>query len=197
VFFAVLGAGLLLLSLRRRPRASRMLLAFAVGYAGMVVESALLLAYQAGVGALYRDLGLLVSLFMAGLASGAALTEKWHRRSSWAGLWSLLAALLLVGASASAMNLGGIGLWASALLLLGVGAAMGGLFAAAASGGAQGPAIGTLYASDLAGAFLGATVGGLLLLPFAGLVASLMTALGLVWLGGAAFLLATAAATRG
>lgn len=190
VSFAVLAAGLVPLLLRKRPLAARVLLAFAAGFAGMVFESALLLAYQSGVGALYRDLGLLISLFMAGLALGSMSVERAARRFPRAAdLWAITFSVALVGCAGALLVTGAAGSWTVGLLLLGGGASTGSLFALAAAGTEGQKRIGVLYACDLAGAFAGATVGGLILLPFAGLVASLLVAMSAIWVGGGGFLL--------
>ncbi|MEW6756556.1 MAG: methyltransferase domain-containing protein, partial [Candidatus Latescibacterota bacterium] len=69
------GLGLVaaVLVARRGRRARYTVLAAVAGFGGMVLESALLLGYQTRHGVLFRDLGLLVTLFMAGLSAGAAL----------------------------------------------------------------------------------------------------------------------------
>jgi len=157
-------------ALRRRPGPSALLLVAGAGAAGMALEGALLLAYQAQRGVLYQDLGLLLMAFMAGLAAGSALAsgrdERRTRRGALALLW--------MGAAAAAA-LWSAGRWPglalTLLLMASTGSATGAIFAAAAGG--RGPdALGALYASDLLGAILGALGAGLLLIPFAGLPAT-------------------------
>jgi spermidine synthase len=49
---------------------------FAAGFASTSLQIVLLLAYQILYGSLYRQLGLLITLFMAGLAAGAFLIQR-------------------------------------------------------------------------------------------------------------------------
>jgi len=65
---------------RHRMSSRRVLLAFTAGLTGMISETVLVLAYQAGSGVLYRDLGLLLMLFMFGLAAGSLVVDHWNRR---------------------------------------------------------------------------------------------------------------------
>lgn len=80
----LLGAILLVLlavylgRLRAVPR-----LVFAAGFAAMAIEVVLLLAFQALYGSLYQQVGLLVTVFMAGLATGA---WRANRSQSSAGI---------------------------------------------------------------------------------------------------------------
>jgi len=85
----LLGGGLLILlavylwRLRAVPR-----VVFASGFAASALEVVLLLGYQTLYGSLYRQVGLVVTVFMAGLAAGAWWANqsmKWSPRLSW---WS-------------------------------------------------------------------------------------------------------------
>ena len=60
-----------LLGLRAIPR-----VVFASGFAASALEVVLLLGYQALYGSLYRQVGLVVTVFMAGLAVGAWRTQR-------------------------------------------------------------------------------------------------------------------------
>ncbi|MEZ4649471.1 MAG: hypothetical protein R3E97_11955 [Candidatus Eisenbacteria bacterium] len=64
------------LALRRRRAMRRWAWVAASAFVGMVLESVLILNYQVQRGILYRDLGLLLTLLMAGLALGAAFIER-------------------------------------------------------------------------------------------------------------------------
>jgi spermidine synthase len=185
---AALAVGLALV-VRRREISRRAALAFAAGFSGMVLESALLLAYQAWHGALYRDLGLLLTLFMVGLACGAAAVGWVMKKGGAAAGVSIatLGVLLCVG-SFFALGSGPHPVWWLAGLLAVSGGVTGGLFAVAGVGEAGGRSPGTLYAADLLGGCAGALMGGLLLLPFLGLPASILLlaavmALCLIWVG--------------
>ncbi len=68
------AAGLLLILFfiaRMRPSWRRTLLVGVAGFAGMVLETVLILQYQTRHGVLYRDLGILITAFMLGLTAGS------------------------------------------------------------------------------------------------------------------------------
>ncbi len=166
-----LGAAVLVLRGRGRRRA---LFVAASGFVGMLLEGALLLAYQTRCGALYQDLGLLLTCFMGGLGLGALAADR--------GGPERPAGLLIAGGTAMlALLCAPITGWevpfgrvAVGVLLTGAGACVGAAFAWAGRAGdglAPGRAA-TLYAADLAGGCFGALLGSMLFLPFAGLPAS-------------------------
>ncbi|MGC4118390.1 MAG: hypothetical protein QM765_28320 [Myxococcales bacterium] len=143
---------------RARPAGAA---AFA-GFAGMVLETGLLLHYQAKSGVLFQDVGLLLTLFMAGLAAGS-----WGvHRSAWKT--SLVPVLVVVGAAVPTALVArwGVeaGLVGTGALLAVAGAGCGGLFAVFAEAGGRG-----LYAADLAGGCVGAVLASLVLFPLLGL----------------------------
>lgn len=82
VLAAVLGLSIALLLLfafaapRRRARASAVWCVVAGGYALMTLQILLLLSFQAIFGFLYRELALLIGMFMAGVAAGSWLGIK-------------------------------------------------------------------------------------------------------------------------
>jgi spermidine synthase len=89
----LLGGGLLLLLaayLWRLPAVPRVV--FASGFAASALEVVLLLGYQTLYGSLYRQVGLVVTVFMAGLAAGAWWASRRldlsPRLSWWSGLTS-------------------------------------------------------------------------------------------------------------
>ncbi len=183
-------AGVLLLAVvlmgRRWLRSTRdyiprLFIVFAAGWFGMLLESVLVLAYQTSSGVLYRDLGLLLTMFMAGLTVGAWLPEQlsrvsFDRRSIRILLVSpsLLATLTVFLLTRSGMG----GLPMTSFLLLASGGVTGALFALAAASGPTGAVavIGPLYAVDLLGGCLASIVGSLLLMPMLGLGATAMIA---------------------
>ena len=188
---AALLAGLLSAALaaaaRRRPAWRRPLRVGLAGFAGMLVESALLLGYQARHGVLFQDLGLLLTLFMGGLAAGAAGVEAWSRRRRGRAPGRLAAALVtagpaLVGLTTAALlraeALGGGGVPAVLLALCGV--AVAAVFALAAL---EGAGAGPLYAADLLGGSLGSLCASLLLVPFGGLDSTALAAAAVAALG--------------
>jgi hypothetical protein len=154
------GTGMLLARSSARGRA--LALAAISGTSGMLLQGALLLAFQARHGVLYGDLGLVLTLFMLGLAAGAFLPRL--------GVRPVTCALALVAlAAAPAVAQPARLAWGPAALLLGLsGLASGALFGVA--GRTLPGEGGSLYGADLAGGCLGALCAGLLL-PFTGLAA--------------------------
>ena len=179
---------ILLLLARRHATLRTTLLAGFAGLAGMLLETVLLLAYQARSGALYERLGVLLMAFMAGLTAGAWLVARIAapgRRAAVIGRTTvaLLAALAAVGAVTARLIASGspMGLAVTSAVLLAGGAAVGGVFAcaAAASGDRSGGAVGRLYGADLAGGAVGSLLASLVLVPMAGLVPTAWTVVGL------------------
>ena len=54
----------------------RIILVFSTGFTGMVLENILLILYQVKNGILYRDIGLLLTMFMLGLSIGAIIIHR-------------------------------------------------------------------------------------------------------------------------
>ncbi len=54
----------------------RIVLVFSVGFTGMILENILLILYQVKNGILYRDIGLLITMFMLGLSIGAIIIHR-------------------------------------------------------------------------------------------------------------------------
>ena len=163
---------------RRGAGLRRALLAGLAGCAGMILECAVLLDYQTRSGVLYRDLGILMTAFMAGLALGAAAVE---RSGSSAGLRAATAAAFAVLALATAgwFSLGSPGgLLATSIVLVAGGLGVAALVAHAALAGRGDAAsvVAPVYAADLIGGGLGSLAAGLALIPFAGLPATMAIA---------------------
>lgn len=187
VLLVALAAGIA----RRRPALRRTLLVAAAGAFGMVFEGVVILAFQVRRGVLFQDLGVLLTMFMAGLAVGSAWVD---RRAAGGGATRTLGAGILLAASATALATAALvaagvdlGLVGAAALLLAAGAATGALFGWASLAGVSdaGSVVAPLYAADLMGGSLGALAGTLLLLPLLGLS---LTAL-LLGVGATALLL--------
>ncbi len=171
----------------RRLRQRTLLAVAAAGAAGMLIEALALLAFQTRHGALYRDLGLLLAAFMAGLAVGALVIDRLplapagSRRTAAAhvraaalpAVLALLATLLALRLRAGAAP----GLPEASLWLASAGALTAAVFALAARR-LESPAraAGPLYAADLIGGCLGSLAGSLILVPLAGLPATAMAA---------------------
>ncbi|MFH1844619.1 MAG: hypothetical protein ABIF77_15570 [bacterium] len=169
----VLVAGVAGLWLCRRRRGSRRIgLVALAGLLGMMLEAALLLNFQVREGVLYQDLGLLLTMFMAGLALGASVVDRFQLVSRRAGIgfWcGFIALALLVAWPLQHGYLGG--LLATGLLLLGSGFLVAAVFARAslAAGTAQRLVVSPLYAADLVGGCFGSVLASLLFIPVLGL----------------------------
>ncbi len=180
---ACLVPSLLLLGLQRALGARRALVVAtahataATGACGMAWSLMLFFSFQTRVGALYSEIGALAALFMLGLAVGAA-------RAARGCSLRKAQAIALVAAVVVALALSVLGSlppwpWLLAplhgVLLVGAGAATGGLFPSAASTllrsgvGVVGSA-GLLEIADHAGAAAAALIAAVLLLPALGLV---------------------------
>jgi hypothetical protein len=144
----------------------------------MVLESVLILDYQTASGVLFQDLGLLLTMFMGGLAVGAATVDRWvgpGQATRVMGV-SLMIALAALGLLLSlTLRLGaGKGLVMASVMLLACGFLVAALFAYASlhERPDQRAAISPLYASDLLGGCFGSLAAALLLIPAAGLAGS-------------------------
>jgi spermidine synthase len=174
-----------LLAARQRERWGRACWAAVAGGCGMALEGALILGYQARQGALFRDLGILLTLYMAGLAAGVVLLAKLGRARRWprrTGVALGLGLAGVAGASALALSPGGPeGVVLYGALLLATGLLSGGIFAYAARPEGPDPfvLVRPLYAADLAGGCLGSLAAGLALLPVLGLSGTALLMAGL------------------
>jgi hypothetical protein len=182
-----------LLVLRRRDTPRRAALAGVAGFSGMVLESVVILAFQSHTGALYQDLGLLLTAFMAGLASGAwAVSRLAAAVAATAGRTRLLGAALLVSLAAAALATAGLASWGaqfgltlSAALLLLSGALTAALFAFAGLRQAreQASLVAPLYSADLLGGCVGSLAASIVLIPAAGLDLSAVVVAAVAGLG--------------
>jgi spermidine synthase len=177
-WIALVGCAGALLWIRRRAMLRRAVLAGVAGFAGMVLESALILDYQTGSGVLFQDLGLLLTMFMAGLAVGAGTVDRWvgsgrAKRSLGMALQAALIGFSLLLGVALHVGAGEGLLWAS-VMLLACGFLVAAIFAYASlhERPDQRATISPLYASDLLGGCIGALLASLLLIPAAGLAGS-------------------------
>jgi len=168
----------LLFPFRRSMALSRIALAGAAGFTGMIFESTLILYYQVKIGVLYQDIGVLLTSFMAGLATGASGMERVWRRSgkrhATVRIWAsglLLGFSFLAGAAALFMQKGyETGLTETVMLLGMAGFAVAALFSCASryGEGDQEEAVAPVYGADLIGGCVGALTAAILL-PAAGL----------------------------
>jgi len=179
VWLLVGAVVLLFVVLRRRARTRRLMLAGTAGFAGMVLESTIMLYYQVKYGVLYQDIGVMLMSFMAGLAAGAWVVERAQRgmggRMKNVRLWS---GFLLLGFCALCALIyfqlfsgRAAGLFETGSILAYAGFVVAGIFVCAcqydpAGRSAWGP---PLYAADLFGGCAAALFAGLYAIPSAGL----------------------------
>ncbi|MCX6935296.1 MAG: fused MFS/spermidine synthase [Verrucomicrobia bacterium] len=183
VLLAILAA--YLIGLRAVPR-----VIFASGFAASALEVVLLLGYQVLYGSLYQQVGLVVTVFMAGLAAGAWRANRQLDNATSVRLAPLRILLLMSCAIAvlaallpfilpqfvrldtfTGSSLSGQGIILLLTFLLA--ALVGGQFplaGAAGSGGAAATAS-RLYTADLVGAAMGALLASAMLIPLFGVTA--------------------------
>jgi spermidine synthase len=158
---------------RTRWRFRRAVLAGIAGFAGMVLETAVMLYFQIKNGILYQDVGILLTGFLTGLASGALLISKTRIRSrKMLGVALLLGFAILSAFIGMGINLGkGAGLAGSLLLLFLTGFLVAGIFSYASMREAndQRDVITPMYSADLIGGCIGSVLSSLFLVPVAGL----------------------------
>ena len=150
---------------------------FASGFAGSALTVVLLLGFQILYGSVYRQLGIIVTLFMAGLAAGAFVMSRLFPRAQAGGLARLALAVALLSAllpvvltMLSRTNAAVVVQGAIWLLTLTLGGLIGLQFPLASrieSGGAAVTAS-RLYTADFIGACLGALLPSTLLIPLLG-----------------------------
>ncbi len=173
---------------------------FASGFAATTLEIVLLLAFQVLCGSVYHQLGIIVTVFMAGLALGAMMANRrMNSRSNTAKHLALLAfaiagyAILLafllpllnrLGDTAAALVFIKA---AIALLTLILAALVGMQFPLANRLEFDGTVAGAsrLYTADFVGAFLGALLASTLLIPLIGVTGVCLLAAALNFTGGA------------
>jgi spermidine synthase len=174
-----LGLPMTFLFSRLRPALRRVLLVAVAGFMGMILETILILYYQAKQGGLYQDLGVLLMSFMAGLALGSLTINKGmarlmsqRRRARWVGVglmagFGLLCLMITMIITLSPLS----GLIPTSLLLAAAGFFVAGLFAYVSLYEIQDQKrlISSLYAADLIGGCAGSLLAGLILIPVAGL----------------------------
>ncbi|MFZ5432824.1 MAG: hypothetical protein ACOZB3_03525, partial [Calditrichota bacterium] len=187
---SVIGISLLLIllmagggwSMRNRRRLRLALLVGWAGFAGMLLETVLLMQYQIKCGVLYQNLGLLLMLFMLGMAVGPITTESLLKRIqsrtnkpstsrilgfSIAFMFALLSVGVALSIGTDRMN----GLVPIGTLLVASGFWVGAMFTYTAGvlRNEVDKPIGPLYAADLAGGAIATIAGVLLWIPLLGL----------------------------
>lgn len=167
-------------AVRKKRRIRMILLAGTAGFAGMVLESTVMLYYQVKYGVLYQDIGVMLMSFMAGLAAGAwtveraqgktqGRTKKVRQRGAglllgFCALCALFCWQLFSGRAAGLLETGSI--------LACAGFVVAGIFACACGYdlGDQKRSGPPLYAADLFGGCAAALFAGLYVIPSAGLL---------------------------
>jgi spermidine synthase len=148
----------------------------AAAFAGMVLETSLLLHFQTKSGILYQDIGILLTGFMAGLVFGAMVIAKSNRPlSKKVGTTMLIGFALLSAAIGWEIHSGrSTGLLETLGLLVLAGFFVAAVFAYASlyASGDQKDVIAPLYSADLIGGCMGSLLASLLLAPLAGLAVS-------------------------
>ena len=160
-------------------------LVFSTGWAGIGVVIVLMYLYQTRFGSLYLHIGIISSLFMAGLAGGGTLIRSFLRKQE--STFSHAPTLLCSFVPLNIAILAAIAFWpneqwthlffAAAFVLYGL--CTGGYFPIAAAqlsdaGIEAGPAGSKLETADHIGASLGGLLTGLLLVPILGTRATLL-----------------------
>ena len=150
---------------------------FTTGFAASALEVVLLLSFQILHGFVYHKLGVLITVFMLGLAAGSLIMSRLLRRWSGRGLIALEAGIAAYAAALplALMGLGRLGgAWAAVsaegvlpLLTLVLAVLVGMEFPLAARVDFLGvaPTAARLYLADLVGACLGAMLVSTLLIP--------------------------------
>ncbi|UCF35727.1 MAG: hypothetical protein JSU96_12910 [Acidobacteriota bacterium] len=182
-FLAVLAAGVIWLAGRGSQRISGVLLVFLAGLSGMIGETVLVLQYQTTSSVLFQNLGLVLTLFMLGLAVGAwAVNRVSSRLGQESGLpprlgaglcASLLVLNLMLATALRVFGINSLVLISFLLFLLGTLTAAIFAFVSLLGYREQTRAVSPLYSADLAGGCLGSMATGLILVPFFGLSLSL------------------------
>ena len=170
--------------LRRRglPRAAAGVCVWGTGFLGMGAQLALVMAYQAVAGYLYHRIGLLMALFMLGLAIGAALARRLAAHAPERAGAALAATAVAQIASALCLPLlfaaRALSPWLMDAVFALAAAWLGGLAGlafplavalAAAQTGEAARAASRLYALDLSGAAVAAVLIGAIAIPAVGI----------------------------
>jgi spermidine synthase len=169
---------------------------FASGFAATTLEIVLLLAFQVLCGSVYHQLGIIITLFMTGLASGAAMTNSTAPTARHLVLLALAIAAFAILLAFLLPLLNRLGDTTASLLLIKAAIALLALILATLVG-MQFPlanrldfdgsvaAASRLYTADFIGAFLGASLAGALLIPLIGVAGVCLLTAALNLAGGA------------
>ena len=177
--FLWIGLPIIFLLSRFRPTIRRAMLVAAAGFIGMIVETILIIYYQAKHGVLYQDIGLLLMSFMAGLVAGSYLINKAHLQFvNNSKLFRFYGVGLLIGfcilclfIEFNVLEGDSAGLLQISSLLTANGFLVAGIFAYVSLYEIEDQKIiiSPLYAADLIGGCFGSLLGSLIFIPLAGM----------------------------
>jgi len=178
--FAAVLCVLTVLYLSRLRREELVL--FTTGATAMGAEVLVIFAFQIYFGYIYREIGLIVTVFLAGLLPGAWLGNRLRSRGRRVLLATDLLLILLLGAFILALHWGGDRLSAACYLAFGfaVSLACGCQFPAVLQlGGGGNPAAARAFSADLVGAACGTLATSVVLIPWLGLFPATLCLIGL------------------
>lgn len=174
----------IIISVRKFVGVRRFILVFTAGFIGMIIEIILILFYQNKNGVLYRDIGLLLMAFMAGLSLGSFIVDKLFmivksqiRSEVWLGRLLLIGfsfLVFIVYLSIKHDFMSDLSIISIALLVNGI--FVSGIFAFASLYQItnQQIVVRKLYTADLIGGCLGSLLASLILIPIYGFFFSLI-----------------------
>ena len=155
------------------PKAPVVMAVGTTGLAEMAFQTVVLVAFQVKFGYVYYKLGLILSMFMVGLASGSWMVVRWGGkvRALPAFVWTQVAVVLYP--LVLVLSLASVRSEATFAVLPAAAGFVGGVQFPLAGrlvvGERVGKEAGSLYGADLAGAFFGAAGSSLLLVPLLGI----------------------------
>ena len=173
-FYGTLG--LLLSAYLLRARREEFVL-FSTGFMVMGSEILVIFAFQVYYGYIYTQIGLIVTVFLAGLLPGAWWGERLPSRPTKVLVWTDLVLALLLGLFWLLLVRVGEGMTVEFLLFFGflVSFGCGMQFAPALKlGGSDNPAATRVFSADLLGAAAGALLTSVVLIPFWGIAMTTM-----------------------
>jgi spermidine synthase len=179
-WFAAVLCVLAVLYVSRLRRAEFAL--FTTGATAMGAEILVIFAFQIFFGYIYLEIGLIVTVFLAGLLPGAWLGNRLSGRGRRALIATDLLLILLLVAFMAALHLGGDQLPAAFYLVFGfaVSLACGCQFPVVLQlGGGGNPAAARAFSADLAGAACGTLATSAVLIPWLGLFPATLCLIGL------------------
>ena len=180
LWFAAVLCVLTALYLSRLRRAEFTL--FSTGATAMGAEVLVIFAFQIYFGYIYREIGLIVTVFLAGLLPGAWLGQRLSGRGRRVLMQTDLLLILLLAMFMLALHQGGDRLPVAFYLVFGfaVSLACGCQFPVALQiGGAGNPAAARAFSTELIGAACGTLVTSAVLIPWLGLFPTALCLIGL------------------